>query len=157
MPFLVIVALLALSFWGVSGTFLRLRRLHAGSVWWLAFASLALLGCIAGWWLAFHFEYQVSPRMRFVSFPMPLAFFHLEEGRWIDFPTPPEIMYPGLVANVAAVIAGSLLPLLLTSALLARRTKHWSQMVNKPGAVNGGMALPFQLDHPWPAVTDPER
>jgi hypothetical protein len=28
---------------------------------------------------------------------------------------------------------------------------------NKPGAVNGGTALWFQIEHPWPAVTDPER
>jgi hypothetical protein len=129
MPFLVIVSLLALSFWGLSGTFLRLRRLHAGRVWWFAFAALVLVGCVAGWWLAFHFEYQVSPRLRFVSFPMPLAFFQLEEGRWRDFPTPPEIMYPGLVANVVAVVAGCLLPLLITTVRLGRRTKHENQMV----------------------------
>jgi len=28
---------------------------------------------------------------------------------------------------------------------------------NKPGAVNGGIALRFQFGRPWPAVTDPER
>src|SRR6266700_2210811 len=28
---------------------------------------------------------------------------------------------------------------------------------NKPGAVNGGTALLFQSESPWPAVTDPER
>jgi hypothetical protein len=129
MPFLVIVALFALSLWGVSGTFIRLRRLHAGSGWWFAFAALALVGLMAGCWLAFSFEYRVSPRMRFVSFPMPVAFFRLEEGRWIDFSTPPEIMYPGLVANVAAVVAVCLLPLLITSAILGKSTKHGKQMV----------------------------
>jgi hypothetical protein len=28
---------------------------------------------------------------------------------------------------------------------------------NKPGAVNGGTALWFQIEHPWPTVTGPER
>jgi hypothetical protein len=28
---------------------------------------------------------------------------------------------------------------------------------NKPGAVNGRTALWFEIEPPWPAVTDPER
>jgi len=28
---------------------------------------------------------------------------------------------------------------------------------NQLGAVNGGTALLFDVAHPWPAVTDPER
>ena len=89
--------------------------------WWFTFAILAAAGLAAGLWLAFSFEYQVSPRMRYVSFQIPLAFFHLEDGRWVDFVTPPYVLYPGLVAYVGAVIALALLPLLVASAAFGRK------------------------------------
>lgn len=120
MGFLIVVALFAVSSWAVFATVRRLRRTKASQVWWFAFASLVLIGLVAGCWLAFSFEYQVSPRMRYSSFPMPLAFFHLEDGRWVDFVTPPHVMYPGLVANVIAVVAMALLPLSLTSLAFGR-------------------------------------
>jgi hypothetical protein len=76
---------------------------------------------VAGVWLALTVDYRVSPKMRFLSFPMPLAFFHLEDGRWIDFVTPPHVMYPGLVANVISVVALSLLPVWIASLILGRK------------------------------------
>ncbi len=121
MGFLIVIALLALSSWGVFATFRRLRRAHASRAWWFAFGVLAVAGLVAGYWLAFSFEYHVSPRMRYVSFPMPLAFFHLEDGQWVDFVTPPYVMYPGLLANVVAIVAVALLPLLLASLASGRR------------------------------------
>jgi len=59
--------------------------------------------------------------MRYVSFPVPLAFFHLEDGHWVGFITPPHVMYPGLVANVASFAALALLPLLIVSRVVGRR------------------------------------
>ena len=123
MGFPIVIVLLVLSSWGVLATFHRLRRTHAGRAWWSAFAVLAVFGLAAGCWLAFSFEYQVSPQMRYASFPMPLAFFHLEGGQWVDFVTPPHVMYPGLVANVIAVVALALLPLLLASLVSGRRQR----------------------------------
>ncbi|MCW5557866.1 MAG: hypothetical protein KIT22_08550 [Verrucomicrobiae bacterium] len=128
MGFLIAIFLLVVSSWGVLGTFQRLRRTHAGRAWWVAFAALTVVGVVAGSWLALRFEYQVSPQMRYVSFPMPLAFFHLEDGHWVDFVTPPHVLYPGLVANILAVIAALLLPLLLASVLLHRRQKDETHM-----------------------------
>jgi hypothetical protein len=127
MAFLIIIALFVLGSCGVFGTFRRLRRQRANRRWWIAFALLAAVGLVAGCWLTFSFEYQVSPRMRFASFPMPLAFFHLEDGQWIDFVTPPYVIYPGLVANVIAIVAVALLPLLLASLVSgSRRNKSIS-------------------------------
>lgn len=120
MGFLIVIVLVALSSWAVLATFRRLRRTNASRTWWLAFLSLAVVGLVAGHWLAFRFEYQVTPRIRCVSFPIPLAFFHFEDGQWIDFATPPSVMYPGLVANVIAVVAVALLPLLLASLASGR-------------------------------------
>jgi hypothetical protein len=124
MGFLIVIALLALSSWGVFATFQRLHRTHASGAWWFAFGVLAVIGLAAGCWLAFGFEYHVSPRMRYVSFPMPLAFFHLEDGRWVDFVTPPHVMYLGMVANVVAIVAVALLPLLLASLASGRRHRQ---------------------------------
>lgn len=74
-------------------------------MWWVRFGALALVGAVAGGWLAIAADYQVSPTMRFGSFPLPLVFYQLEDGRWVDFVTPPFVLYPGLVANISSVIA----------------------------------------------------
>ena len=120
MAFIVVIIVLALSAWAVLATIRRLRQTKAGSAWWIAFALLLAVGCGAGAWFALRFEYQVSPEMRYASFPVPLSFFHLEEGHWVDFITPPYVMYPGLVANVASFAAVAMLPLLFASRLAGR-------------------------------------
>jgi hypothetical protein len=119
--FLIVIALLVLSSWSIISTVRRLRRTKSGRNWRIAFASLGATGLVAGIWLAFKFDYQVSPTMRFISFPMPLGFFHLENGVWIDFVTPPHVMYPGVVANVLTTVALTLLPVSIGSWLVTRR------------------------------------
>lgn len=121
MGFIVVITVLALSAWAVLATVRRLHQSKAGHVWWIALSLLLAVGCGAGSWFAFSFEYQVSPQMRYASFPVPLVFFHLEDGRWIDFITPPHVMYPGLVANVACFAALAVLPLLFASRVMGRR------------------------------------
>ena len=121
MGFPIIIVVFILSFCVVSATIWRLRRTGAGRSWWFAFIALAIVGVTVGSWLALRFEYQISPTLRCASFPVPLAFFHLENGNWIDFVTPPQVMYSGLVANILAVVAVFLLPLLLTLVISHRR------------------------------------
>jgi heme A synthase len=115
MGFFLVIAVIALSGWIFTATSRRLQRTRAGRNWWVAFAALTIAGFAVGCWLAFRFEYQVSPRMRVFSFPIPLAFFHLENGHWVDFVTPPYVMYPGVLANVLSIVAMALLPLWLAS------------------------------------------
>lgn len=117
LPFLVICAELTLSCWVVVSTVRRLCRIRAGWRWWCAFAVLAGSGLAAGSWLALNVEYHVSPTTRFCSFPMPLAFLRLENGQWVDYVTPPEVMYSGLFANVVGIMAAALLSLFLFSFL----------------------------------------
>ena len=76
MAFLFVIALLALSSWSVFSTFQRLRCAQAVKVWWIAFVGLTVVGLVAGCWLVFSSEYQVSARTRYVSFPMPSAAVH---------------------------------------------------------------------------------
>lgn len=120
MGLIIVMVVLALSAWAVYATVRRLRQTKAGRVWWISFALLLAVGCGLGVWFAFSFEYQVAADMRFASFPVPLAFFHLEGGAWVDFITPPYVMYPGLVANVASFAAAALLPLLVASKFARR-------------------------------------
>jgi hypothetical protein len=122
MSALFVLALLALSIWILFAVFKRLRRLQVGRGWWLAFVCFLVIGIGLGYWLAFFAEYQISPTMRFISFPMPLGFFHLEDGRWVDFPTPEYVMYPGIAVNILAITALAVTPLLAAS-LVAHRGK----------------------------------
>ena len=115
MGFVIVNAVLALGLWCIFLTSRRLLRAHANRAWWCTFAALSVAGLAAGCWLAFNFEYQVSARTRCASFPLPLAFFRLEDGQWVDFVTPTYVMYPGLAANVVAIVAMALLPLWFAS------------------------------------------
>lgn len=124
MGIIFVILLLALSFWSIFATFRRVRHTHVGRSWRIAFAVLTVIGLVVGSWMAFNFEYQISSRMRYVSFPMPLGFFHLEDGQWVDFVTPPYVMYPGLVANVIAIVAIKLLPLLIASVVFSNKTPN---------------------------------
>jgi hypothetical protein len=123
MGIIIDVALVALSSWGVRSTFRSLRQSHAGRPWWSAFVALTIVGVLAGSWLALRFEYQVSPKIHFFSFPIPIVFFHLEQGQWIDFVPTAPVMYLGVITNILAVVSGFLLPLLLASTLFHRRKR----------------------------------
>ncbi len=123
MSVLIVILILTLSSALLVTTFRRLRRRHVGRVWWLAFGSLTVVGAVLGSWLAFNFEYQISTTLRFASFPVLLCCFKLEDGHWTDFPAPPFVMYPGLMANILAVTAIAVLPVLGASLLSHRREK----------------------------------
>jgi cytochrome bd-type quinol oxidase subunit 2 len=121
MGFLIIIALLALSSWMLFVTVRRLRRRHASQAWWLAFFGFAIVGVVLGYWLAFHFEYQASSQLRFFSFPIPVNFFHLEDGQWVDFPTPLVFGYPAMFTNIVAITAFAVLPVLVASLFSHRQ------------------------------------
>lgn len=76
-----IIALVALAAWADTATVRGLVRNHAGFPWWIALAVLTFLGTAGGIWCGFYCEYHVSPVLRVFSFPVPAAFFHLEDGQ----------------------------------------------------------------------------
>ena len=121
MALILAFALLALSAWGVAATVRRFRQTGAGSAWWVAFSILGILGAGLGAWFAFRFEYQVSPEFRFIGFPVPVAFFHLEDGHWVDFIIPPYASYPALLADTVSFGVAFLMPLLIARRLAASR------------------------------------
>jgi hypothetical protein len=115
------VVLLALSAWGVVATVRRFRQIGAGRGWWSSFGVFGVLGMAVGAWFAFRVEYQVSPEFRFIGFPVPVAFFHLEDGRWTDFIIPPYASIPALLADTVGFGVAFLMPVLIAGHLAGRR------------------------------------
>ncbi len=111
----IVLALLLVSGWILFVTFWRLSTRHAGIAWWLAFCILVVVGVRVGYRLGFDFEYNISPNLRVVSFPIPVCTFHFEHGQWVDFPSPDWFAYPAVFTNLIVVTAFVVLPLLLAS------------------------------------------
>ena len=88
------------------------------------YVGLGLAGLAIGIWCGFYLEYQVSPTLRFFSFPIPVAVFHLEGGQWVDFVTPMPIVLALL--DVAFVTVFFPFPLSLKAVLRRRRATRRS-------------------------------
>ena len=85
----------------------RARRQKIG----IAFALLLIAGAALGWFFA-HWEYRVGDQMRISGFPIPLAFFRLENDHWTtDSALPAYIVQPGFFTNILAGIALVFLPM----------------------------------------------
>ena len=112
---LLVLGFLAASSWVLASLVRRLRRGRAGAQWWFAFVALAVLGIAAGIWFAFHFEYRVGTRYRIASFPLPIVFFHLEDGQWVDFPVPEFQAWAAAFTNILTITALATLPVWLLS------------------------------------------
>ena len=135
---LVVIALLGLSSWVFFFTFRRLRRRHARRAWWVALYSAVAVGAALGYWLAFHFEYQPSSRWRFFSFPVPVVFFHLEDGQWVDFPTPKFFGYLAMFTNILIITASAILPVLLASIFTTSGKPRYDSTHAPPHLSNSG-------------------
>ncbi|MCR4415030.1 MAG: hypothetical protein NUV77_21635 [Thermoguttaceae bacterium] len=123
MGVIVILALLLVSGWILFVTFRRLCARRAGIGWWLSFCILVVIGATIGYRLAFDFEYNVSPNLRVVSFPVPVCAFHFEHGHWVDFPSPNWFAYPAAFTNVIVATAFAVLPLLVASLFQQRKPR----------------------------------
>lgn len=59
-----------------------------------------IIGFAFGIGATFFFEYHWKPTMRVAGFPIPVAFFILEEDRWTDFVIPPLIAVTVIILNI---------------------------------------------------------
>jgi len=74
----------------------------------LIFFAVLVLGAAVGVWAA-GVEYQASDTFRFAGCPLPVAYFHLENGHWVDYVTPaPPLNW---VVNVIVIALLLLAPL----------------------------------------------
>jgi hypothetical protein len=113
MALIFILLLFALSLWSLIALFRRLRRVHAGMRLWSSFAVLILVGATVGFWCSFYCEYHAREDSRIASFPIPIVFFRLEEGNWVDYPVPDYQVWPTAATNILAITALATLPLWL--------------------------------------------
>ena len=118
---LFILIFLAASIWALASLVRRLRRAHAGRQWWVSLIVLTVIGIAVGIWFAFHFEYHLGARYRIGSFPIPVVFFHLEDGQWVDFPVPEFQAWAAVFTNIITITALATLPVWLLSW---RRHRH---------------------------------
>ena len=115
MGLLIVIIVFALNLWSLIALFRRLRRVHAGSGVWLAFAVLIVGGAAVGFWCSFHDEYYAREDFRIASFPIPIVCFRLEEGNWVDYPVPEYRVWPTAITNILAITALAVAPLWLFS------------------------------------------
>ncbi len=115
MGILLVIIFLALSSWTLVALFRRLRRQHVSAGWWFAFSVLCICGAALGVWCAFYCEYHVGSRFRVGSFPLPVVFFHFEDGAWVDFPVPEFQAWAAVFTDIITIIALATLPLWLVS------------------------------------------
>lgn len=115
MAILFVIVIFAVSSWTIVALVRRLRSDHVSKAQWLAFSALVVIGVATGIWCAFSFEYRVGARDRLGSFPIPVVFFRLEEGQWVDFPVPEFQAWLTAFTNVITITALSMLPLWFVS------------------------------------------
>jgi hypothetical protein len=119
MPALIIIAFLALSGWMLVALFRRLRRDRGSFGSWVVAGLLVGIGLAFGIWSGFYCEYHVGTHYRFSSFPIPIVFFHLEDGQWVDFPVPTVQAWASAFADMITLTALATVPL-------------WFFVANKP-------------------------
>ena len=85
----------------------------------LSFSALLVAGIAAAVWCTFYLEYQPSPTLRIVGFPVPIAVFELRNGQWSDY-----VGGPGLFVDLVAVPALVAMPLSLVLLVRAIRRRN---------------------------------
>lgn len=113
MGILLVILFLLTSSWLIFALCRHLLRRHVTRGWWVVFGGLVVLGVLFGIWCAFYCEYSVGTRFRIASFPIPIVFFHLEDGYWVDFPVPEFQAWSSVLANVVTITAVVTSPLWL--------------------------------------------
>jgi hypothetical protein len=111
MAALIITLFLGLSGWILTALFRRLRRYHVTLGSWVMAGLLGVCGLAVGMWCAFYCEYHMGSDFRIGSFPIPVAFFHFEDGQWVDFPVPKVQAWFTAFTTVITIIAIATLPL----------------------------------------------
>jgi ABC-type xylose transport system permease subunit len=102
----VLVALLL----GTDAAIVQLfRKRRAGRGWWAALIAAWTVGAAAGLWSGFFFEFQPSPRMRVLGFPVPAGCFLWEgppgEETWVDYVTPAPLLFAASNIAIVGVVA----------------------------------------------------
>jgi hypothetical protein len=123
MGIFIVIVFLALSSWALVAVFRRLRHQRATPGRWLAVGVLVGCGVAVGIWCAFYVEYHIGSHYRVGGFPIPVVFFHLEHGDWVDFPVPEFQAWAAMFTNIITITAVATLPIWLVPRRQHRQNK----------------------------------
>ncbi len=107
---IIILPVLAFDVWLLATTGKKQCKIWAQARAWPRLAGAAALGVALGVWLALFVEYHWGAGTRVIGFPVPVCFFHLEDGNWVDFIPPAAMQYLGWTANFLSGLAAPILP-----------------------------------------------
>jgi hypothetical protein len=80
-----------------------MRRCGSGRAW-RCLCPYWMAGVVAGTWCAFFCEYDLGERYHVYSFPVPVAFSHLENDDWVGYVVP--LFWFVMVMNMCIVVLG---------------------------------------------------
>jgi hypothetical protein len=103
--------------YAICRTVAALAANKVGPLWWTALGLHALVGTVAGLWLAFGWRTEVDENTVCYGFPFPLVIFKLEDGQWVDFVA--TDMYLRGLLSWASIALSCVLP--LSGAFLIRQ------------------------------------
>ena len=107
---ILILPVLAVDVWLLATTGKKQFKTWSQARAWPRLAGAAALGAALGVWLSSFVQYKWGAAIRVAGFPIPIRFFHLENGEWVDFPLPMEMMCLGCIVNFLSGIVVPLIP-----------------------------------------------
>jgi hypothetical protein len=96
---ILILPVLAFEVWLLATTGRKQCKIWRQARVWPRLAGAVLIGLALGVWLAFFVQYKWGSGVRVIGFPVPVRFFHLEDGRWVDYLPPEAMQWAGWAAN----------------------------------------------------------
>ncbi len=109
LSYLISIPVTGFAIWLVLRNAAQLYRRRASWGWWTVLVTIVIVGAYAGRQLS-HCEVRVSPEFVRGGLPLPIGFFHLEEGQWTDYVLPHPAQWCNIVADTVIPIMVLLLP-----------------------------------------------
>jgi hypothetical protein len=107
---LLILPLVAFDLWLACTTGRRQLAVWRAQKNWSHFAAAAAAGLLLAVWLAFFVAYSSGAQLRVQGFPIPVAFFHLDEKIWTRTTPPAPLPGLGAAVNFLTGLAAPLIP-----------------------------------------------
>jgi len=107
---ILILPLLAFDLWLLATTGKKQFQIWRRASAWPRLAGAAALGLALAVWLAFYVQYQWGSELRVIGLPVPVCFFHLEDGQWVDFVPPAPMQWAGCAVNFLTGLAAPFIP-----------------------------------------------
>lgn len=107
---ILILPVLAFNVWLLATTGKKQIKIWRQARAWPRLAGAAFIGLALGVWLALFVQYKWGSGLRVIGFPIPVCFFHLEDGNWVDYPLPTAMQWAGWAANFLTGLAAPFIP-----------------------------------------------